>query len=122
MNKFIDNFIEPHKRGDTWDGIEIEYFEYAPDGITKIPTNLTGVTVLCQFKGNANGFYVFFDFKTSDGTVTIPNPLNGKIILMPKEINVSAAVYSTDVQLTFPSGRVESNLAGSWKIYDDISR
>lgn len=121
MKDFIHNLIVPHKKGDTWDGIEIEYKEFDTDGVTEIPRDLTGVTVLSQFRKQGDGV-VFFEFKTIDNTITIPNPTLGVVKFMPRIVLAQPGIYITDVQLTFPDGRVETDVAGSWEILQEISR
>jgi hypothetical protein len=111
------NLIVDHKVGDTWDGMS---FVLTDEG-TLQPINLSGVQVLIQFKLNANSI-IAFSFKTSDGTVTIPNPINGEIIMMPRIMNVIANTYRFDVQLTFPNGTVQTIIEDYWKLVNDISR
>jgi hypothetical protein len=47
---------------------------------------------------------------------------NGEFILMPRIINVPAMTYVFDVQITYPSGVVESFDPDYFKIIQDISR
>jgi hypothetical protein len=63
-----------------------------------------------------------FEFKTSDGTIAIPNPIDGKIIMMPRIIDVKEYNYIGDVQLTFQNGTVKTILTSYWKIINDVSR
>lgn len=65
---------------------------------------------------------MFFEFKTSDNTISILEPTNGIITFMPRIINAQSGKYITDVQLTFPNGRVQTDVAGSWEILEEISR
>lgn len=59
------NLIVDHKVGDTWNGFSFTL----EDEDTMLPVDLTGVSVLIQFKITPNSITAF-EFKTSDGTVT----------------------------------------------------
>ena len=111
------NLIVDHKVGDTWNGFSFTL----EDEDTMLPVDLTGVSVLIQFKITPNSITAF-EFKTSDGTVTIPIPTNGEILMMPRIMNVIANTYKFDVQLTFPSGEVQTIVSDSWKLINDIAR
>ena len=113
------NFFPNHKRGDTFNGKTI--IVYDGTGVSKTPKDLTGVTVLMQFRPLGLRS-VAFEFKSSDGTITIPAPLNGKILMMPRIINVKPIDYNFDVQLTFPGGKILTIFSSTWKITDDVSR
>lgn len=117
----MENLIVDHRKGDTWDGFSLLLEEYDTDGVTLIPINLTGVNVLIQFKSHYNSA-ISFEFKTSDSTITIPNPLNGEILMMPRIIDVPANTYMFDVQLTYTNGTVQTIVSDYFKIYSDISR
>jgi hypothetical protein len=111
----MSNLIADHKRGDTWDGISFLYKE------NDLPINLTGATVLAQFKTNPLG-KAAFEFKTSDGTVTIPNPLTGELFLIPRIMNYEASTYQFDVQIVFLDGTINTDVDGLFRITQDISR
>lgn len=117
----MENLIFDHKRGDSWDGMSFLCEELQEDGVTYLPIDLTGVEVLIQFKADAEGI-ASFEFKTSDGTVTIPDPLSGEIFMMPTKIEARPKVYMFDVQLTYPDGTTETIISDNWKILNDVSR
>lgn len=116
------SYIEPHKRGDTWGGVEFTLTELQPDLITYLPINLTGCSVLMQFRKSHNSAIVM-EFSTTDATITIPNPLNGKIKVIGRDINLSAGdIFMYDVQLTYANGVIETLFEDTWLINNDISR
>jgi hypothetical protein len=115
------NLIIEHKRGDTWDGMSFLCEELQEDGVTYLPVDLTGVEILIQFKESENGTAAF-EFKTSDDTVTIPEPLSGEFFMMPRKIETRPNNYMFDVQLTYPDGTTETPISDFWKITNDISR
>jgi hypothetical protein len=109
------NYFSDQKRGDTFNGRKITLKKNG----TAI--DLTGATVLMQFKLDISGISRF-EFKTANGSITIPNPLTGQIIMMPKVINEVAGIYYFDMQITFPNGTVKTYLSGKWNITEDVSR
>lgn len=119
--------IANHKKGDEWNGMEllIEDSIVNPDETeTFFPLDLTGYSVVAKFKVSPTGVS-YFEFKTADGTITIPDPTNGVILFMPRIMNVPAQQYVFDVELTPPSGEVktiyEEDKPFTWKILQDIS-
>jgi hypothetical protein len=124
----MTNSILDHKRGDTWNGMElfIEYPVISANGSEAfVPLNLTGYSVSSKLKTSPTGSS-FFEFKTSDGTITIPNPLTGIIVFMPiKKLNLPAQQYMFDVELTSLSGDVttiyDQSNPFTWKILQDIT-
>jgi hypothetical protein len=102
-----------HKKGTTWDGAEFIVTETDENGVVN-PKDLTGVIILAKFKVNNN---TVFEFKNSDGTITVPNPTNGKFYFTPRLMNVGANVYIFDVVLTLPDGTIEYIPTHSWTIF-----
>lgn len=120
------NAILDHKKGDTWDGIEMFFEDSVMTNNVEVfsPKNLTGYSFTAKFKTSATSAAVF-EFKTSDNTITILNPESGIIILMPRIMNVPAAKYIFDLQMTAPDGRVDTIYGVEkdfyWTILQDIS-
>lgn len=110
--------IPAHKRGDSWNG-GVLFFEQ--QDVPEInPVDLTGVSVLIQFRDKPNG-RVVFEFKTEDNTVSIPNPLDGKIVLKGRRMTYPECDYYGDVQLTYPGDFVQTRPKLRWQILNDIS-
>ena len=115
------NILADHRRGDSFEGISFLVEDYLEDGVTLEPVDLTGVVVLAQFKTSI-GAPPAFEFKTSDGTITIPNPLSGEFFFMPRVVKSLPHLYLYDIQLTFPNGAIETIVTDKWLVYEDISR
>ena len=111
----MNNEIAPHKKGDTWNGMVVTVSENG------IPVNLTGYTAISQFKTSANGSTAF-EFKTNDNTLTIPNPIAGKIYYTGRKIDVSANKYIFDLQIASPDNIIKTIATGYWQIVQDISK
>jgi hypothetical protein len=107
--------IADHKKGDTWDGIEIIATTVDAMNVS-VPLNLTGASVLAEFK--LLNEKVVFKFETSDNSIVVSEPLLGKIVFAPKKIDYPEDTYYFDVQVTYPGGAVETIVpTHSWTIY-----
>lgn len=102
-----------HKKGTTWDGAEFVISETDQNGNT-VPKDLTGVSIVAQFKVNNN---TVFEFKNSDDSITVPTPTNGKLYFTARVMNVAPNVYTFDVILTLPNGTIEAIPTHSWTIF-----
>ena len=105
------NAILDHKKGDTWDGIEM-YFEDSElvnNQEVFTPKNLTGYSFKAQFRASKASTPAF-EFKTSDQTIKFKdnNPLLGIIEWQPRDMNYPARQYIFDVKMTSPDGQVDT--------------
>lgn len=105
--------IPRHKRGDSWNGLEIDWTDD-----NEQPIDLTGYTVKVDFKETANGQPIM-RWSTIDGTITV-NAL-GKIRLLGRKINVPAKRYVADVETTSPSDYTQTIVDYAWEIHQDIT-
>lgn len=116
------NLISDHIKGDTWDGFMFKLEDETEFGSEIYePVDLTGCTIISQFKTTPKGGVVF-EFKTSDNTITIPDPINGEFFYEERIINYPANTYIFDCQITFPSGVVFSIDPDYFRIKQDISQ
>jgi hypothetical protein len=104
-------------KGDTFTGLKMTFYDGV--GLEKTPMDLTGASVVIAFKKGA-GQNAVFSFKTSDSTITIPDPENGEIFLQPRLINYPAYTYVFDVDVTFLSGTVKTYFKGNWRVRQDV--
>jgi len=109
------NAIANHKRGDTWKGMIMTCRDN-----NLLPVNLTGYTVISSFKDGPSGS-LMFEFKTSNNTILIPVGTDGKIHFIKRKMDVPAGRYVFDVELTSPTGDVETIVESYWEITQDIS-
>jgi hypothetical protein len=116
------NLIADHIKGTTWDGFMFKLEdETAPESGIYEPVDLTGCTIISQFKTTPKGGMVF-EFKTSDNSITIPTPANGEFFYEERIINNPANNYIFDFQITFPSGVVFSSDPDYWRILQNVSQ
>lgn len=106
--------IVDHKKGTTWDGIEIEVTEDINGIIT--PLDLTGAEITANFKSGNN---IVFSFKTSNGTILVPTPTDGKLYFKERVVDVPASTYYFDVIAKFPDGTILPIIdeVRSWNIH-----
>lgn len=110
----MKNEIAEHKRGDTWNGMVVTIKKNG------VPFDLTGYTAISRFKNNPTGSTIF-EFTTDSFTLTIPNPVDGKIYYVKRKIEVQANRYVFDLQITSIDNVVKTVATGSWTITQDIS-
>lgn len=92
------------KKGTTFNGRDIKF--YNGTGEAKTAMDLTGVQVIMDFKevGNKSNSTVF-SFKTSDNSITSTGV--GIVRMMPRLMNLPAAVYETTLKLKFANGTIK---------------
>lgn len=105
--------IPPHRRGDTWDGINSISIS-----VNGVPIVLSGASVKMEFRQDIDS-PVVMTFSTEDGGINILNA--NTIRLMPRKIEVPFATYQYDLQVTYPTGVVKTYMAGIWPIVADIT-
>jgi hypothetical protein len=108
------NYFKDIKKGDTFTGLKMTF--YNGTGTTKTAMNLTGASIVINFK-KGEGQNPIFSFKKSDNTITIPTPANGEIFLQPRVMNYPAFNYMFDVVVTTASGTIHTYFSSYWQIY-----
>lgn len=105
--------IPPHRRGDTWDGINSISIN-----INGVPIVLSGAAIKMEFRQGLDT-PVAMTFSTTDNTIQILNA--NTIRIPPRKIEVPFAKYFYDLQVTYPTGVVKTYMSGSWPIVPDIT-
>ena len=105
--------IPPHRRGDTWDGINSISIN-----INGVPIVLSGAQVKMEFRQSLDS-PVAMTFSTATSSIQILNA--NTIRILPRIIEVPFAKYYYDLQVNYPSGTVKTYMAGSWEIEPDIT-
>lgn len=116
-NQTSKNFFPDIKKGDTFEGCKMSFFN--GKGVDKTPMNLTGAQVLISFK-ITKGRKEIFAFSTENNTIIIPTPTNGEIFLQSRDMNYDALTYVFDVQVTFANGVKKTFFTNYWKICQDV--
>lgn len=107
--------LPKHYKDDTLEAIE---FTIQEDGVE---VDLTGVTILMQFKKTAKSNTVFLQLEVGIG-LTLTDPTNGLVTLDAFIPTLAVGTYIYDAQFTFPSGKVKSYFGGNLQIVQDVSR
>lgn len=105
--------IPPHRRGDTWDGINSISIN-----INGVPINLIGASVKMEFRQSIDS-PVALTLSTNQNSIQIINA--NTIRILPKLIEIPFAKYYYDLQVTYPNGTVKTYMEGSWEIVPDIT-
>ena len=117
MNCTNNNFFKDIKKGDTFTGLKMTFYDGV--GENKTPMDLTDFKIVIPFKKIAGQKNVFL-FSTEDGTITIPEPTNGEIFLQPRDMNYPAFNYIFDVQLITGAQVKKTYFTNYWKICQDV--
>lgn len=81
--------------------------------------DLTGATLLCQFKPDA--YSVATLSLTGGAGLTIVNAVGGQLQIDPQIINIPWGTYQYDIQITLPGGIVKTYISGTMTVTEDIS-
>lgn len=111
------NYFPDIVKGDTFKGCAQRFYNGKDEG--KTPMDLTGASILIQFKKGV-GQSAVFKFDTADNTITIPTPTNGVALLAPRKMDYPAFNYIFDVQVTFANGFVKTFFTNNWRICQDV--
>lgn len=113
--------IADHKRGDTWDGMQVTATTTNELDVV-VPIDLTGVEIISQFKTSIDGTPVF-EFKTSDNTISVPDPTLGVFYFVERNMDYPAKMYFFDIQLKYSNGNLETIVpTHTWALVQDISQ
>lgn len=112
--------LSNHIKGDTFNGFELKI-----EDSLNVPKNLTGFSVLSQFKTSPTGNSEL-TFSTQDNTILFKNnnPALGILVFQPRIINIPSQRYIFDVQMTASNGTITtiSDPSMTLTVIQDISR
>jgi len=107
--------IPPHKRGDTWNGINSITIT-----VNNVPVDFTGASIKMEFRQSIDS-PVVLTLSTETSSIIITNPPAGVIQIPPRMIEIPYTKYFYDLQVTFPNDVVKTYMSGSWTITPDIT-
>lgn len=107
--------IPPHRRGDTWDGINSITIN-----VNGVPINLTDAIVKMEFRQGLDA-PVALTLSTTDESIIVTNAAQGIISIPPKKIEIPFKKYLYDLQVTYSTGVVKTYMSGTWEIIADIT-
>ena len=107
----------PHKKGDWWNGAKITI---TPKPNTD-PIDLTTLTdILMQVKSDKTSKKSFLEFSIENGKITVLNAT--QFLIAGQVVDIPAAVYHSDIQITTSNGKPLTIMDISWEISQDVSR
>jgi hypothetical protein len=107
--------LQDRLKGDSFPAVTFVF----DDGVN--PTDLTGATILVQFRMTKKTGEVVKTLTDQSG-ITIATPTNGTIVFDRWEpIDWAVGKYFYDVQITFPDSRIKTPVQGHVMILQDTS-
>jgi hypothetical protein len=103
-----------HKKGDT-----------RKANVITFPFDITGLTFLMQFRKaeiGTNNNPVAFEWSSADDSFEITDATEGKLLMKKQLIDVEQGLYVSDLQITRPSGDIETYFNAEISIVEDYSR
>jgi hypothetical protein len=101
-------------RGDTMKEIR---FELLKNGV---PIDLTGASVRCDFKLKT-GSHLFRFSKANDKISIMDPPTEGKFAINSTIIDFPAGTYNYDIEVIFADGTINTFVAGTLKVIQDVT-
>ena len=113
--------LTAHLRGDTWAGFILTANEN--DGYST-PISFTSADVVFQVRKTASRSAALLLELTTEylGGLTIgTSGGQSAIIAAPRIVDIAAGNWAWDIQVTYPSGTVQTIASGTWEITNDVS-
>lgn len=102
--------LQPRRKGDTWDGLEIS--------IDNSDYDFTNCTAKMQFKKDKKDGIVAFEYSTQDATLV---RTDNKFKMQPRLMTYATGLYYFDLQVTFADGRVKTFVDERLNIVQDVT-
>ena len=104
-----------HYKGDTFNQVPFEIL------IDAVPLDLTDALIKMQLRKNYEKD-VALEFSTINNKIEIVNVSLGTFKIIEQIIDIEAYNYIYDLQITLPSGDVETYIKGKFNIINDVTR
>jgi hypothetical protein len=104
-----------HIKGDTFNGVEFTL------EVNSVAVDLTNASILMYLKKQKAPCDVVASFSTDTTKITITDAVNGVFQFNNQIIDVPAATYDYDIQITLNNGNVKTYIKGTWTILQDIT-
>ena len=108
--------INDQYKGDTFNGVTFTLKE----GADKTPIDLTGVSILSQFRVNEVTGTIQKTLEIGSG-ITLTNAIGGVFKINPFTLNWNTGTFFYDIQITFPNGDVRTYVKGSLNVIQDVT-
>lgn len=105
-----------HIKGDTFNGILFTVT------VNSAPLDLTDAEINMDLRLTPDTAVIAEHFDSDGNGITIDAvPATGKFTFDAQIINISAANYYYDIEVTFPSTAVKTYIGGRWNILQDVT-
>lgn len=101
-------------RGDTMKEVRFELLR------NEVPIDLTGASIRCDFKLK-NGSQTFRFSKANDKISVNEPSSDGKFTIKATIIDFPAGVYNYDIQVSLADGTINTFVAGTMKVIQDVT-
>ena len=108
--------INDQYKGDTFNGVTFTIKE----GANKTPIDLTGVSILSQFRANEVTGAIQQSFSIGSG-ITLTDATGGVFSIDPFTLDWNTGTFFYDIQITFPNGDVRTYVKGSLNVLQDVT-
>lgn len=105
-----------HKRGDTFEAVNFAML------VNSVVLNLTGCTLRMQLRKEYGGVVFLSLTSVASAGITISNAAGGLFRINKQIINIAAANYIYDIELTKADGTVKTYISGNFYITNDITQ
>lgn len=109
-----EHILADHYKGDTFDGEQFTIL------INNSPSDLTDAHIKMDVRKIKTGTAVL-RLSTDAGGISITEPASGIFQIDPQIIDIPAAKYFYDIQITYPTGLVKTYIEGTWTILQDVT-
>lgn len=104
-----------HIKGNTFKGI---VFTIKVNGVV---SDLTGCEIKMHIKTSIRDVSPVAEYSTTNLKIELTDPTNGKFAFKEQIIDVAAALYVYDIEITYPDDTVFTYIRGTWKINQNIT-
>jgi len=110
--------LKNRRRGDTSESVEFSVI----NSDTNTGIDLTGASILCQFRYGSQSGSVKEEFTIGNG-ITVNDAVNGEFqIDQIEKLDWAEGTYFYDVQLLLSDGRTKTYVGGSFKVVGSVSK
>jgi hypothetical protein len=111
--KLPTDATRPILHGDTWHGVGFKMDQDAVD------IDLTGCTIRIKFKSRNETFTL----ATGGNGITLTTPTQGEFVFDEiQQLDYAPGVYTGDLEITYPTGRIKTYIQIALTISDDITK
>jgi ribulose-5-phosphate 4-epimerase/fuculose-1-phosphate aldolase len=104
-----------HTKGDTFNGVLFTIT------VNAVALDLTGAHIKMDLRLTPETTTVAKSFSDGSGITIDATPTKGKFTINAQVIDIAAANYYYDIQITLQSGSIKTYIGGRWNILQDVT-